>query len=85
MCAIAYTILVHASLSKHGHQSVVGLAIGNDRKGRLSLALYATAIIGSLVSPWIANSLYVIVALIWLVPDQRIERALAASGSREIA
>ena len=51
--------------------------MGSDRKGKVSLALYATGIAMAFVQPWISAAIYVLVALIWLVPDRRIERVLS--------
>ena len=76
MAAIAYYILQWAIISKHGRGSLLGRAIGTDWKGKTSPILYAIAIPLSFVNPWVANSLYVLVALVWLVPDRRIERVL---------
>jgi len=77
MAAIAYFILQKAILSNEGADSLLAEAIGRDVKGKVSPALYVLAIVGGAFSQWIAGSLYVLVALIWLVPDRRIERALA--------
>ena len=74
--AIAYTILSRALIIKHGKDSALARAIGRDGKGRLSLLLYAVAIPLAFVHVAIAGTLYVSVALIWLVPDLRIERVL---------
>jgi len=76
MAAIAYWILQHRIIISQGTNSVLKRAIGNDWKGRLSPALYVAAIILAFVSPWIAVAIYVFVALIWVVPDRRIERVL---------
>jgi len=76
LCACAYTILVRVLISHHGAESTLARAIGNDAKGYLSLALYAAAIPLALVQPLVACGIYVLVAIIWLVPDQRIERVL---------
>jgi uncharacterized membrane protein len=73
LSAIAYTILVRAILACQPHGSMLEQAIGSDRKGNLSLVLYAVAIPLNLVSEVLAISLYAAVALIWLVPDRRIE------------
>jgi uncharacterized membrane protein len=75
MAAIAYTILQWRIITHDGGGSVLGRAVGRDYKGKLSLLLYAVAIPSVLLSPWIAAVIYVVVALIWLVPDRRIERA----------
>jgi uncharacterized membrane protein len=71
--AIAYTILQKLIIRLHGPSSVLATAIGSDTKGMLSLALYITAIPLAFVATWLADALYVGVALIWLVPDRRIE------------
>jgi len=76
MAGIAYYILQKAIIARHGRDSLLGRAIGPDWKGKASPLLYAAAIPLSFLNPWIANLLYVFVALLWLVPDQRIERAL---------
>ena len=74
--AIAFTILVRTILASEGPQSRLRHAIGDDTKGNVSLALYAAAIPLAFVQPLIADAIYVTVALIWLVPDRRIERKL---------
>jgi uncharacterized membrane protein len=76
MAAIAYYILQRAIIVRHGRDSLLAAAIGPDWKGKLSPVLYLSAIPLSFVHPWIGNGLYVLVALMWLVPDRRIERAL---------
>jgi len=73
LAAIAYTILERAIIARQGPHSKLRAAVGDDRKGKASLALYAAAVVLSFVHPWIADALYVFVALIWLVPDRRIE------------
>jgi uncharacterized membrane protein len=74
--AIAWVILQNAILAHEGAGSRLAVAVGRDRKGKLSLALYALAIPLAFVRPWISTLLYVVVALMWLVPDRRIETAL---------
>jgi uncharacterized membrane protein len=76
MAGIAYYILVRAIIARHGPDSVLAEAIGRDLKGKLSVALYFVAMLLALLSPWIANGIYLAVALMWLVPDRRIERRL---------
>jgi uncharacterized membrane protein len=76
--AIAYFILSRSLITLHGADSVLASAVGKDRKGRQSLALYAMAIPLAFVNRWIACALYVAVAIMWLVPDPRIEKQLAA-------
>jgi uncharacterized membrane protein len=75
-CAVSYTLLVRALLSRHGRDSVLARALGSDRKGKVSMALYVTAILVAHFKPWIACACFVTVALMWLVPDRRIEKVL---------
>ena len=75
--AIAYTILVRALLAHHGRDSTLARAIGVDYKGKISLALYVAAIPLAFIQGWVSCALYALVALIWLVPDSRIVRAMA--------
>jgi uncharacterized membrane protein len=81
MAAIAYYILQCAIIKLQGTDSVLASAIGNDWKGKLSPILYFIAIPLAFISPLISNSLFVIVALLWLIPDRRIERALLTHGT----
>jgi uncharacterized membrane protein len=76
--AVAYLILQRTIIASQGPRSVLAAAVGPDVKGKLSPALYGAAILLAFVRPWIAGALYVAAALMWLVPDRRIERALAA-------
>ena len=75
--AIAYFILLRMILAAHGPNFRLREAIGRDVKGKISPALYATAIIFAFVNPWISIGIYVLVALMWLVPDKRIESIYA--------
>jgi uncharacterized membrane protein len=77
MPAIAYYILVRALLSLHGKDSVLATAIGSDFKGKVSIVIYVSAIPLAFVSSTLAGLLYAGVALLWLVPDSRIERVLS--------
>jgi uncharacterized membrane protein len=72
--AIAYTILVRTILGQEGPESRLARALGSDVKGNVSLVLYAVAIGLAFVNQYIADSIYALVALMWLVPDRRIER-----------
>jgi uncharacterized membrane protein len=76
MAAIAYSILQRAIIAQQGRDSLLAAAIGTDWKGKLSPVLYLAAIPLAFVSPWISDGLFIFVALMWLVPDRRIERML---------
>ncbi|PYQ54894.1 MAG: hypothetical protein DMF78_04110 [Acidobacteria bacterium] len=73
MAAVAFTILKDLLVSAQGPDSTLAAALGGDTKGKLSLALYVAAIPLAFVNQWVSDALYVAVALIWLVPDPRIE------------
>jgi uncharacterized membrane protein len=73
MAAVAFTILKDLLVAAQGPDSTLATALGSDTKGKLSLALYAAAIPLAFVNQWISDALYVAVALIWLVPDPRLE------------
>ena len=76
MAAIAYYILERAIIAKEGRGSLLASAVRHDWKEKLSLVLYVIAIPLAFVSSWIAGGLYVLAALLWLIPDPRIEREL---------
>ena len=76
-CAVSYWLLQKAIIRAHGQHSALALAVGKDRKGRLSLMLYAVALPLNVYWPKLSQLLYVLVALIWFIPDRRIERSLA--------
>jgi len=73
MCAIAYAILSRSLIGHHRENQALADAIGNDRKGGVSIALYGAGIVLSLLLPWLGFALYIAVALMWLIPDRRIE------------
>jgi uncharacterized membrane protein len=77
MAAIAYYILMHALIRHHGRDSTLAKAVGNDFKGKISVVIYAVAIPASFLNPWMACALYCGVALMWLVPDRRIEKTIS--------
>jgi uncharacterized membrane protein len=77
MAAIAYYILQRRIIAVQGADSLLARAVGRDLKGKLSPLFYIAAILVAFVNQWIADALYVTVALWWLIPDRRIERALA--------
>jgi uncharacterized membrane protein len=74
--AIAYTILVMAIIGTHGKDSDIAKAIGSDVKGKISLAAYLAAVALAFYYPWISGALYIAVAVMWFVPDSRIERMM---------
>jgi uncharacterized membrane protein len=76
MAAISYTVLQWTIVNCNGRSSRLAAAVGNDFKGKASLAMYALSIPLAFVHAWIAIGLYVAVAFVWLVPDRRIERHL---------
>lgn len=76
LAGIAYYILVRALLARHGEDSVLASAVNRDFKGKISVVIYATAVPLAFVSTWLAGGLYVLVAILWLIPDRRIEDRL---------
>jgi uncharacterized membrane protein len=77
LAAVAYSLLVAALVGANGRDSLLARALGSDFKGRASIVIYAVAIAGAFVNQWIADALYVLVAVMWLVPDPRIEKHIA--------
>ena len=76
LAAVAYFILTRALIRLHGQGSALATSIGSDRKGKISIVIYAAAIPLDFAQPWIAGACYVIVAIMWLIPDRRIERKI---------
>jgi uncharacterized membrane protein len=76
MCAVAYVILGLTLRRLHGHETAFARALGRDRKGKISMAIYVAAILLTFVNQWIGVALYVLVAMIWFIPDRRFERQL---------
>jgi uncharacterized membrane protein len=76
MSALAYYLMVRTLMAAHDDGSVLTEALGSGRKERISLILYGSAIPLAFLQPWIAMALYVIVAIMWLIPDRRIEKKL---------
>ena len=74
MAAVAYYILAHALVSIHGKKSDLATAIGKDKKGIVSVILYSTGIGCSFINSWFGFAFYIIVAVIWFIPDSRIEK-----------
>jgi uncharacterized membrane protein len=80
ICAACAYVVLERSLIKHeGKHSTLAIAVGKDVKAKMSILLYAVAIPLAFVRPWLSCALYVVVAIIWLIPDPRIERAVAKS------
>ena len=77
MAGLAYFALARALAAHHGKDSKLAQALGKDTKGKASVAIYAAAVPLSFVNPWIAFAMYIVVAILWFIPDRRIERAFA--------
>ena len=75
--AVAYFILARTLISLHGQESTIAAALGRDFKGKISILIYLVAIPLAFLSAWLAFGLYVLVAVIWLIPDRRIEKTIA--------
>ena len=82
MAAIAYWILVRAIIHVEGHDSLLATAIGSDKKGNISVVIYALAIPLAYYNQWLAQGLYLVVAFMWIVPDSRIEKLMQGSSRR---
>ena len=80
MAAVAYLILQKAIVAAHERDSALAAELARDRKGKLSLAGYVAAIGLAFVNEWLSDALYVLVAVMWLIPDRRIERATKAES-----
>jgi uncharacterized membrane protein len=76
MAAVAYFILVRVIIATHGKDSTLARATGSDWKGRVPLIAYTAAVFLAYVSPWISCAIYVGIAIMWLIPDRRIERVI---------
>jgi uncharacterized membrane protein len=74
LAGIAYFILTRSLVAHHRQDSQLAMSVGNDRKGRLSIAIYAIAIPLAFLKTWVAYICYVLVAMMWLLPDPRIEK-----------
>jgi uncharacterized membrane protein len=79
LAAVAYFVLTRTLISLHGRSSTLATSIGRDKKGRISIVIYAAAVPLAFVRSWIAGACYVVVAIMWLIPDPRIERKVAES------
>lgn len=76
MCAISYYLLQKTIVKQHGKTSTLAIALGKDLKGKISPVLYLIAIPAAFLNQWISGAIYILSALIWLVPDTRIEKSL---------
>ncbi len=76
MCGLAYFLLATCLVHHHGKDSILGRALGMDIKGRVSLVIYAVAILFAFIQAWVSYGAYICVAIMWLVPDRRIEKVL---------
>jgi uncharacterized membrane protein len=76
MPATAYYLLQKAIMRKQGPNSVLANALGTDIKGKISRLLYVVGIVLAFVNPWLSLAMYVLVAVMWLIPDRRIEKVL---------
>jgi len=76
MSAVAFTILQNRLIAANGRNSMLAQAVGHDWKAKVSAGLYVVGIASSFVNTWVSGGCYVVVALLWLAPDPRIERAL---------
>jgi uncharacterized membrane protein len=76
LAGVAYYILTRSLISLHGRDSVLASAVGRDVKGKVSVVIYALGILVSFVNSWLACALYVVVAVMWFIPDRRIEKTL---------
>jgi uncharacterized membrane protein len=77
LAGVAYYILVRTLIAHHGQDSPLAIALGQDFKGKISVVIYAVAIPLAFVNTWLACALYIAVAIMWLIPDRRIEKILA--------
>ena len=76
MCALSYPVLLRSLIKLHGKDSLLATSIGNDFKGKISIAIYIIGILISFFNSWISFALYCLVAIIWFIPDRRIEKRI---------
>ncbi|RCU56634.1 DUF1211 domain-containing protein [Oceanihabitans sediminis] len=75
-CAIAYFILQAQIIQSHGEEFPLRKVVGSDRKGKISIVCYSLGVVFSFVNTWIAIALYAMIAVLWLIPDRRIEESV---------
>lgn len=85
MCAVAYTILSKTLIALHGHNSTLATAVGSDRKGKISIAIYVASLVLCFYNSFIGFAGYILVAILWFVPDLRIEKEIAQHPVEEKA
>jgi uncharacterized membrane protein len=85
MCAVAYSLLVRALIAHHGKNTTLAEAIGDDRKGKISIVLYLAGIVLAWFAAWLGFLVYVGVAVMWLIPDRRIEHKVIEEEREEAA
>ncbi len=83
MAGFSYWLLQNCIVKILGSQSAMAAEIGKDAKGKLSLLLYIIGIAATFWNPWISQAIYVIAALIWLIPDPRLEKAMSGESHSE--
>lgn len=83
MCGVAYAILVNVLIRNGKDNALFKKAIGADNKGKISVGLYLLAIAASTLNSWISFAIYILVAMMWLIPDRRIEKVLASEHKDE--
>jgi uncharacterized membrane protein len=83
LAGVAYFVLSRILIAEHGRDSPLAAAVGDDTKGKVSVALYAVAVALAFVEPRVSCGLYVVVAVVWLVPDRRIETTLTRSHAEQ--
>lgn len=76
MAAFAYFILIHMLIRSHGRDSTIAKAVGRDIKGKVSVVIYLAGVVLAFVEPWISVGLYTFAAVLWFIPDRRIERVV---------
>jgi uncharacterized membrane protein len=79
LCSLAYWLVLHTLIQLHGKQSLLATAVGNDSKGKISSAIYIVGILISFYNSWISFGLYCLVACIWFIPDNRIEKRIESA------
>jgi uncharacterized membrane protein len=85
MCAVAYSLLVRRLIAHHDKNTTLAEAIGDDRKGKLSIVLYLAGIALAWFAAWLGFLVYVGVAVMWLIPDRRIEQKVIEEEDEEAA